>query len=95
MLTSGAMQSTNTMRYHLVQVHKARIPVSEDQSEKSPAKKTKQSTVTAFVMKQSVEELTAEMTVKDGFTFYAIAYSSFIRRLLTFHGLQAPHDPKL
>ena len=75
--------SISAMRYHLVQVHKVRIPESEYQSEEPPAEKAKQSTITAFVKKQSVEELMAEMTAKDGFTFQAIANSSFIQRSLT------------
>ena len=82
------------MRYHLVQVHKVRLPASEDQSEEPPAKKAKQSTITAFVKKQSVEELMVEMTAKDEFTFRAIANSSFIRRSLTLQRLQAPLDSK-
>ena len=65
--------STSIMRYHLVQVHEVRLPASEDQIEEPPAKKAKQSTITAFVKKQSVEKLMAEMTAKDGFTFRAIA----------------------
>ena len=71
--------STSTMRYHLVQVHKVRLPASKDESEEPSAKKAKQSTITAFVKKQSIEELMAEMTAKDWFTFHTIANSSFIR----------------
>ena len=88
------VMSTSTMRYHLVQVFKVRLPVSEDQSKKPPVEKTKQSTITAFVKKQSVEEFMAKMTAKDGFTIHAIANSSFICKLLTLQGLQAPHDSK-
>ena len=36
----------------------------------------------------------AEMTAKDGFTFHAVANSSFIRRSRTLRGFQAPHDTK-
>ena len=36
----------------------------------------------------------AEMAAKGGFTFHAIANSSFIRKSLTSQGLQAPHDSK-
>ena len=86
--------STISMRYYLVQVHKGRLPAPEDQSEEPPAKKAKQSTITAFVKKQSVEELMAEMTAKVGFRFYASSNSSFICRSLTLQELQAPHDPK-
>ena len=83
--------STSTMRYYLIKVH---LPAPEDQSEEPPAKKFKQSTITAFAKKQSVEELMAEMTAKDGFTFHATANSLFIRILWTLPGLQAPHNTK-
>ena len=86
--------STRTMKYHLIQIHKVHIPASKDQSEEPPAKKVTQSKITAFVKKQYVEEVMAEMTAKDGFTFHAIANSSFIRKSLTLQGLQALHDPK-
>ena len=79
--------STSAMRYHLIQVHKVCLQASEDQSEQPPAKKPQQSTITAFAKKQSVEELMAEMTAIDGFTFHAIANSSFIHRSLTLQGL--------
>ena len=85
---------TSTMKYHLIKIHEVHIPASEDQSEEPPAKKVKQSKITAFVKKQSVEEVITEMAAEDGFTFHAIANSSFTRKSLTLQGLQAPHDPK-
>ena len=86
--------STSTRKYHLIKIHKVHIPASEDQKEEPPAKKVKQSKITAFVKKQSVEEVMAKLAAKDGFTFHAIANSSFIRKSLTLQGLQTPRDPK-
>ena len=86
--------STSTMKYHLIKIHKVHIPASEDQSEEPPAKKVKQSKITAFVKQQSFEEVMAELAAKDGFTFHAIANSSFICKSLTLQGLQVPRDPK-
>ena len=86
--------STSTMKYYLIQIHKAHISASKDQNEEPPAKKIKQSKITAFVKKQSVKEVMAEMMAKDWFIFHAIANNSFIRKSLTLQGLQALHDPK-
>ena len=48
--------STSTMKHHLIQIHKVHIPASEDRSEEPPAKKVKQSKITAFVKKRLLKK---------------------------------------